>query len=114
MTTRCAPGWSGVARRFEAGVRHGRKASTMLNIKNPRAHQLAVEVAAAAGESLTDAVIHALEERRDRLVSKPREPLDLEKIEALLAKMRERLPPEFFEEDDPTAFLYDPETGLPA
>ncbi len=37
----------------------------MLNIKNPRAHQLAVEVAEAAGETLTDAVIHSLEERLD-------------------------------------------------
>lgn len=84
----------------------------MLNIKNPRAHQLAVEVAEAAGETLTDAVIHSLEERRDRLKPKPRG-IDVGKVEALLAEMRERLPPEFFKEEDPTAFLYDPETGLP-
>lgn len=85
----------------------------MLNIKNPRAHQLAVEVAAATGESLTDAVIHSLEERRDRLKPKPRE-IDMEKVNALLQEMRSRLPKEFFEEEDPSAFLYDPETGLPA
>lgn len=85
----------------------------MLNIKNPRAHQLAVEVAAATGESLTDAVIHSLEERRDRLKPKPRE-IDLERVNALLEEMRARLPKEFFEEEDPSAFLYDPETGLPA
>ena len=84
----------------------------MLNIKNPRAHQLAVEVAAATGESLTDAVIHSLEERRDRLKPKPRE-IDMVKLNALLDRMRKRLPPEFLEEEDPTAYLYDEETGLP-
>lgn len=85
----------------------------MLNIKNPRAHELAVEVAAATGETLTDAVIHSLEERRDRLKPKPRE-IDMEKVKALVEEMRARLPKEFFEEEDPSAFLYDPETGLPA
>ncbi|MFN5614924.1 MAG: type II toxin-antitoxin system VapB family antitoxin, partial [Brevundimonas sp.] len=38
----------------------------MLNIRVPRAHKLAVAVAARHGESLTEAVIHALEERLDR------------------------------------------------
>jgi antitoxin VapB len=85
----------------------------MLNIKNPRAHELAVEVAQAAGETLTDAVIHSLEERRDRLRAKPRG-IDVAKVEALLAEMRAHLPKEFFEEEDPTGFLYDPETGMPA
>lgn len=84
----------------------------MLNIKNPRAHQLAVEVAEAAGESLTDAVIHSLEERRDRLKPQPRE-LDMEKIETLLASIRARLPQSFMDNPDPTADLYDPETGEP-
>ena len=32
----------------------------------------------------------------------------------LLDEMRSHLPPEFFKEEDPSAFLYDPETGLPA
>lgn len=84
----------------------------MLNIKNPRAHELAVEVAAVTGESLTDAVIHSLEERRDRLKPMPK-PLDVERIEALLKEIRAVAPPSFFEDDDPTAFLYDDETGLP-
>lgn len=84
----------------------------MLNIKNPRAHQLAVEVAEAAGESLTDAVIHSLEERRDRLKPKPRS-IDVAKVEALLAEIRAIAPPAFFEAADPTAELYDEETGLP-
>ena len=85
----------------------------MLYIKNPKAHELAVEVARATGESLTDAVIHSLEERRDRLAAKPRG-IDRAKVEAILEEMRANLPREFFEEEDPTAFLYDPETGLPA
>ena len=84
----------------------------MLNIKNPRAHELAVEVAAATGESLTAAVIQSLEERLERVRPAPRE-LDLEKIEALLRTIREVAPPAFFESEDPTAFLYDEETGLP-
>lgn len=84
----------------------------MLNIKNPRAHELAVEVAKVTGESLTDAVIHSLEERRDRLKPKP-QTIDVEKVEALLKELRARLPQSFFEEEDPTAFLYDEETGLP-
>lgn len=84
----------------------------MLNIKNPRAHQLAVEVAAATGETLTDAVIHSLEERRDRLKPRPKE-LDMDRIQALLADIRARLPDSFLSDPDPTADLYDEETGEP-
>jgi antitoxin VapB len=38
-----------------------------LSIKNPRAEQLAREVAALSKENLTQAIIHALEERLERL-----------------------------------------------
>ncbi|RMF81688.1 MAG: protein transcription factor [Nitrospirae bacterium] len=38
-----------------------------LNIKNPQVERLAAEVAAMAGESKTEAVRRALEERRARL-----------------------------------------------
>jgi len=38
-----------------------------LSIRNPRAEQLVREVAAESGENLTQAIIHALEERLDRL-----------------------------------------------
>ncbi len=38
-----------------------------LSIRNPRAEQLAREVAAESGESLTQTVIHALEEQLQRL-----------------------------------------------
>ena len=38
-----------------------------LSIRNPKAEQLAREVAAASGETLTQAIIHALEDRLQRL-----------------------------------------------
>jgi len=38
-----------------------------ISIKNDRAEKLARQVAAETGESLTDAVIHSLEERLKRL-----------------------------------------------
>lgn len=37
------------------------------SIRNPQAEQLAREVAAISGENLTQAIIHALEERLERL-----------------------------------------------
>jgi|VirMetMinimDraft_7_1064189.scaffolds.fasta_scaffold45842_2 antitoxin VapB len=85
----------------------------MLNIKNPIAHDLAVEVAAATGESLTDAVIVALRERRDRLKASP-QGIDRARVEGILTDLRAAMPNAFFETEDPTAFLYDPETGSPA
>ncbi len=85
----------------------------MLNIKNQRAHDLAAEVSTLTGESLTQAVIVSLEERLERVRPRPKT-IDIEKVEALLAEMRAHLPPEFFAEEDPSAFLYDPDTGLPA
>ena len=38
-----------------------------LSIRNPRAEKLARELAAESRESLTQAIIHALEERMERL-----------------------------------------------
>jgi antitoxin VapB len=43
-----------------------------LSIRNPRAENLAREVAAESGESLTEAIIHALEERLERLKGRSR------------------------------------------
>lgn len=45
-----------------------------LNIKNPRVESLATEVAALAGESKTEAVRKALEERLQRLIFRVVEP----------------------------------------
>lgn len=84
----------------------------MLNIKNPRAHKLAVEVAQATGETLTEAVIHSLEERLARKRDEqPRREMDMERINALLSDIRARLPASFMRDSDPTAHLYDAETG---
>jgi len=41
-----------------------------IRIKNPEAEQLAREVAQLSGESLTQAIIHALEERLEQLKSR--------------------------------------------
>ena len=38
-----------------------------LSIKNPHAQQLATEIAKETGETITQVVIHALEERLERL-----------------------------------------------
>ncbi len=86
----------------------------MLNIKNPKAHELAVQVAARTGETLTDAVIHSLEKRLAELPAPVKKKATMEEILATLEVIRRGLPPEFFKEEDPTAFLYNPETGLPA
>jgi antitoxin VapB len=56
-----------------------------LNIENETAEGLARQVAAATGESLTEAITHALEERLERLKSHRSKP-DL--VETLLAISR--------------------------
>ena len=54
-----------------------------LSIKNRKAEQLAAEVAKETGENLTDAVIHALEERLERLRGKRTAPDLLQDILAI-------------------------------
>ena len=56
----------------------------MLNIKRPETYELAKKLAARTGESLTDAVTKALEERLARL-----EAVRAQDIEARLARIRE-------------------------
>lgn len=56
-----------------------------ISIKNDRAEQLARQVASTTGESLTDAVIHSLEERLERLKGRRSAP-DL--VETLMAISR--------------------------
>lgn len=83
----------------------------MLNIKNPETHRLARELAARRGESLTTAVTVALREQRAR---EPVEPprASREEVMDLIREMRKHLRP-LEPGEDPTAFLHDPETGLP-
>ncbi len=54
-----------------------------LSIKNPRAEQLAHQVAKHTGETLTNAVIHALEERLERLQGRRTGPNVVEEIMAI-------------------------------
>jgi antitoxin VapB len=86
----------------------------MLNIKNPETHRLAKQLAARRGESLTTAVTVALREQLAREPEPVRKKATMDELMATVEELRRHLPPEFFLEEDPTAFLYDPETGLPA
>ena len=82
-----------------------------LNIKNDETYRLAHELAELTGESLTGAVTQAVRERLERLRSQGVETGLAERIRALAADMRARLPDDFFtvEHGD---LLYD-DDGLP-
>ena len=76
-----------------------------MNIKNPEAHQLAREVAALTGESVTGAVTESLRERLERLRAEQREGT----ADVLLMLGRDtakRLSPEF-KRADVDELLYD-------
>ena len=80
-----------------------------LNIKNEEAHELARELSAITGESLTAVVVLALRERLERIKEAREE--DLAERIIMIARdagprFRGRV------EEDPAAFLYD-DLGLP-
>lgn len=84
-----------------------------LNIKNPEAHELAKELAALTGESMTEAVLVALRERLEQV----RTGGELARTRSLMIRdlgrqIAARLPREARERDW-DAELYDAETGLP-
>jgi antitoxin VapB len=87
-------------------------ATPTLNIKSPRVYELARELSEATGRSMTSAIEVALEEmlvrvnRRKRAADDTRR-AEIDAIVARAAPLLKDLP------DDPTAFLYDNETGLP-
>jgi antitoxin VapB len=84
-----------------------------LNLKNPEVYRLASELAAATGESMTEAVRLSLEERLDR-VNRTRD-VEVERrtrrIHELAAMIRSLAPPGYFEQDF-DELMYD-ENGLP-
>ena len=83
-----------------------------LNIKNDEAHELARELAALTGESMTEAVLVALRERLTR--ERNTEERIAERMAAITTIGRdvaERLGPEW-RATDHDAWLYD-ENGLP-
>ncbi len=81
----------------------------MLNIKNPETHRLAKELAHRRGESLTTAVTVALREQLAR------EPVEAPRatVADIMKLVRELNLKPLKPGEDPTAFLYDDETGLP-
>jgi antitoxin VapB len=81
-----------------------------LSLKNPTAEKLARQVAAEAGENLTDAVIHSLEERLERLKGRRSAPNLVETLLAIsqrcsaLPDLDPREPDEILGYDDLGAF----------
>ncbi len=84
-----------------------------LNIKNERVYQLARELADRTGSSMTSIIAQALVEKLETL-NHQRDDARAERlarIDRLLDQMAARFGP--VTEEDPTAFLYDQQTGLP-
>lgn len=77
-----------------------------LNIKNKQTHQLAVEVAALTGETMTQAITVALKERLQRLQREQDVPAVLARVQAVLEGLRPERP------QDHATLLYD-DQGLP-
>lgn len=83
-----------------------------LNIKNAETYRLVKELADLTGESMTGAVTEAVRERLDRVRKERGEPAGMaERILAIAADMRARLPDDFFDIEH-GELLYD-EDGLP-
>lgn len=81
-----------------------------LSIRNSRAEKLAREVAAESGENLTEAIIHALEERLERLKGR-RTAIDVAE-EIMKISLRCRALPEKDQRSADVILGYD-EMGLP-
>lgn len=84
-----------------------------LNIKNEQVYRLARELAEKTGGSMTSVIEQALAEKlasldQERAVVRAER---VARIDHLLDRMAARL--NSVEGDDPSAFLYDVETGLP-
>jgi antitoxin VapB len=86
-----------------------------LNIKNDETYALARQLADETGESLTEAVTTAVKERLARLTLRTEDDefeARLAAVRAIARDMAQRWGP-YDPDEDPTAFLYDEETGLP-
>ena len=83
-----------------------------LNIKNERVYELARQLADATGASMTSVIESALEEQLEQL--RRRDEADTQARFAELNAIVARTAPALRDlPDDPTAFLYDEQTGLP-
>jgi antitoxin VapB len=79
-----------------------------ISIKNPEAERLIRQLAELTGEGQTEAVMHAVQEKIDRVQN--------ERGEGRLARMRaiaDRMAPLLKDLPDHGDYLYDKETGLP-
>ncbi len=79
-------------------------------IKDPKADKLARELAAITGESLTEAVTIALEERRARLRPKPDDKTLVEDIEKIVKRLSKS---PILDNRSPEEILDYDENGLP-
>lgn len=89
----------------------GRLLPVSLNIKNAETYRLVRELADLTGESMTGAVTEAVRERLERLTATEDKAGMAERIQAIAADIRARLPDDFFDIDHGD-LLYD-EDGLP-
>jgi hypothetical protein len=79
------------------------------NIKDAEIKALAEDVGARLGISAKEAVREALRAKLKTLTRDER----IARVHQLVEEMQPFLSKEFLEAEDPTAFLYDEETGLP-
>ncbi len=84
--------------------------SKPLNIKDPEVYQLARQVADLTGETLTDAVRHALRERLNRELRTRPDPLFIEKLREISIRCASR--PVIDPRSNDEIFGYD-EMGIP-
>src|SRR3954471_17593248 len=84
-----------------------------LNLKNPEVYRLASELAAATGESMTEAVRLSLQERLDRVNKSQAVEVErrIRRVHELAAMIRSLAPPGYFGQDF-DELMYD-ENGLP-
>lgn len=80
-----------------------------INIKNPETQQLARELAALTGESMTGAITTAVRERRDRILAQ--RDTRVEKMRAISEDCARRIPAHI--KDTPHGDLLYGQDGLP-
>lgn len=81
-----------------------------LNIKNTETTRLIRELAEMTGESMTDAITVAVQERLARLRAADEQ--DAASVWAIVGELRDRLTREYLDQDF-DKLLYDDATGLP-
>ena len=82
-----------------------------LNIKNPETYELAKELSALTGESMTAAITKALQERLERVRTDEKARIEA-KVEKIMRMVRESGPSHGMTSQDIDTMLYD-DRGLP-